>query len=46
METIYDILDEKIQRKHFDAITKNEWFSGSVIKIYDYSNIYLIFLFF
>jgi hypothetical protein len=46
METIYDIHDEKIQRKYFDAITKNEWFSGSVIQIYDYSNIYLIFLFF
>jgi hypothetical protein len=46
METIYDIHDEKIQRKHFDAITKNESFLGSVIQIYHYSYIYLIFLFF
>ena len=27
---IHDIHEESIQRKHFEAITKNEWLSGSV----------------
>ena len=29
-EIVYDIHDEPIQRRHFEAITKNEWLSGSV----------------
>ena len=36
METIFDIHDEKIQRKHFVAITKNEWLSGSVRQIVEF----------
>jgi hypothetical protein len=36
METIFDIHDEIIQRKHFEAITKNEWLSGSVRQIVEF----------
>ena len=46
METFYNIHDEKKQRKHFDAITNNEWLSGSVRQIKDYSKIYPSFFLF